>query len=247
MAAFVGCNHHETHEDLEGLEEHPTGIEEHEGETQEHPTGTEEGTSGAAEHPTSQAPAEHPTAVAMSVEAEHPAGAETRLEHPVAAETAVEHPEGAETELEHPARLAEATAEHPKPEPEPVTMKELGDAIEDYVLRRARLSGGTFLTYDAGNGQVLSLKLDKVHRERLAHTGPRTYFACTDLKVSLPEGLRDSEAVAGPQGKVYDLDFWVKQTREGLQVTEVMVHKEAGVARYNWVEEDGVWKTVPAG
>ena len=84
---------------------------------------------------------------------------------------------------------------------------------------------------DEKTGQDLELKLDKIHRERLAQTAEHTYFVCADFK------SRD--------GEVFDLDFWVQQTEDGLQVTETMIHKQAGDPRYTWYEESGVWKKKP--
>lgn len=131
---------------------------------------------------------------------------------------AAEHPE-------HPASAAK---------PKPLTMDDVAVAIEGYIKDDTALKGGYFLYYDAAKKEVLMLALDKVHRERLAKTAADTYFACSDFKT--------------PEGKVYDLDFWMKGTAEGqLKVTEIMVHKEAGKPRYNWVEEGGIWKRQPVG
>ena len=65
----------------------------------------------------------------------------------------------------------------------------------------------------------------------LAKTDQGTYFVCADFKT--------------PEGRVYDLDFWVKETRDGLSVTETTIHKEEGEPRYNWVEESGIWQRRP--
>jgi hypothetical protein len=189
---------------------------------EEHPTGEHP----TEEHPTEQ-PAEHPT--------EHPA------EHPhsaapagaVFAKVAVERP-ATLLAAEHP---AEHPVEHPKPpaRPKPVlvplTKETIAASIKGYVDWDTDLKGGYFLIYDKENEEVLMLTLDKVHKDRLSKTGPTIAFACCDFKT--------------PDGKLYDLDFWMRQAPEGLKVTEVMVHKEAGEPRYNWKQEEGIWKRVP--
>ena len=82
--------------------------------------------------------------------------------------------------------------------------------------------------HDEKTGNDRMLRLDKIHRERLAKTAEATYFVCADFK--------DTD------GTVFDLDFWVKQGGDGLQVVETMIHKEEGQPRYTWYQEDDVWK-----
>jgi hypothetical protein len=135
---------------------------------------------------------------------------------------AAEHP------MEHPKQAAPAA----KPEVKPLTLEQVANAIEGYIKDDTRLKGGYFLYYDAKNKEMLRLTLDKVHRDRLAQTAPATYFACSDFKT--------------PEGKAYDLDFWIHEAPNGeLKVTEIMIHKEAGKPRYNWIEEGGAWKQKP--
>jgi len=73
--------------------------------------------------------------------------------------------------------------------------------------------------------------LDKVHKDKLATLGNGLYFVCADFKT--------------PGGKVYDLDVFMTEGENGLTPTEVTVHKEEGVARYGWVEKDGIWEREP--
>jgi hypothetical protein len=178
---------------------------------------------------------EHPTGTR-----EHPAGMEEHHEHPGTTHEQ-EHPSSAVPRSDAFARYevgtALALAEHPE-HPErpmarkPLTIADVADGIEDYILTDTELKGGYFLFYDQKDEGVLMLTLDKVHRERLAKTAPRTWFACSDFTT--------------PEGKVYDIDFWLHQDEEGdLKVTEIMVHKEAGQPRYTWYEEDGTWKQRP--
>ncbi|MDH3285052.1 MAG: hypothetical protein OEQ13_09950 [Acidobacteriota bacterium] len=121
-------------------------------------------------------------------------------------------------------------AEEPR-EPAPVTIDDVAVHIEDHVAEMAAASGGAFVIHDDVADTDLSLQLDLVHKERLAHTAEHTYFVCADFKTET--------------GKTYDLDFWVHNTPDGLQVTESMVHKEEGQPRYTWFEEGGVWVRKP--
>ncbi len=116
-------------------------------------------------------------------------------------------------------------------EPSPVTIEDVAAHIESHVAEMASAHGGAFVIRDDVAGTDLSLQLDLVHKERLAHTAEHTYFVCADFKTD--------------EGKVYDLDFWVQNTPDGLEVTESMVHKEEGEPRYNWLEQDGVWVRQP--
>jgi hypothetical protein len=136
---------------------------------------------------------------------------------------AQEHPE-------HP-KQDEKQAEQPKAEKK-MTLDDLADAITLYIEQDSKLKGGYFLVYDAEEKKPLVLKLDKVHRERLAGLGGGVYFACTDMK--------------SDGGVIYDLDFFMKQTANGIETTDVSVHKKAGKPRYGWKEENGVWKKVKA-
>src|SRR5262245_4552666 len=113
-----------------------------------------------------------------------------------------------------------------------MTLDELADAITAYSTRDTKLKGGYFLVYDGEEKKPLLLKLDKVHKERLAGLGNGVYFACTDMKAS--------------DGVMYDLDFFMKKNADGIATTEVSVHKKAGKPRYGWKEEEGVWKKVKA-
>ncbi len=132
-----------------------------------------------------------------------------------------EHPKGGE----HP--------EHPKDDKaqSPMTMEELAQGIEAYIDQDSELKGGYFLVYDKVDKKPLLLTLVKIHEDKLASLGNGVYFACTDLE--------------NTDGVVYDLDFFMVRDDEGdVEETEVSVHKKAGVARYGWKEEKGVWKKV---
>ena len=222
-------------------EEHPTG----EDQPAEHPT---EAAEEPTEHPTSVAPvglglprvaALHTGVLVMTAAAEHPA------EHPkpAAKKAAAATAEGSD---DKPAakKAAAATAEGSdhkpatsaaKPKPKALTKEGVGKSIETYIAHDAKLKGGFFLVYDPVDKGALVLTLDKVHKDRLSITDKknRIAFACSDFKT--------------PKGKVYDLDFWMKQDAAGkLQVTQVMVHKEDGKPRYTWHKDGDTWKMKPA-
>ena len=133
--------------------------------------------------------------------------------------------------------LAQEHPEHPKDKKaeqaesaEKLTLDELEDAITRYIEHDAKLKGGYFLVYDAEEKKPLVLQLEKVHKDRLSSLGGGVYFACTDMKSS--------------GGPVYDLDFFMKRSENGIETTEVAIHKKAGKPRYGWSEQDGVWKKV---
>lgn len=108
-----------------------------------------------------------------------------------------------------------------------VTKETMAEAIESYISKDSALKGGYFCVYDAQAKAPLALTLDKVHQDKLAKVSEGLYFACSDFKAT--------------DGRMYDLDFFMKATESGLEVSEVMIHKEAGNPRYGWVEKDGIW------
>lgn len=129
---------------------------------------------------------------------------------------------------EHP---QEHPAEHPS-EAMKIDKDNLATAIEQFVEQDAAIKGGYFLVLDDKTGEVLKLKLDRVHKERLASLGDDTYFACADFKT--------------PEDKIYDLDIFMKgKSPHDLKVTEIMIHKENGKERYTWAESEGIWTRVP--
>ncbi len=134
---------------------------------------------------------------------------------------AQEHPQ------EHPKEHPTAKKTDKKAQAD-VSMADLSAAIKNYVAKDAELKGGYYLVYDPVNKKTLELTLDKVHEERLSKVVDGVYFACADFKAS--------------DGKIYDLDIFMKGDKSKLQVNEVTIHKEAGNPRYGWVEENGVWQ-----
>ena len=121
----------------------------------------------------------------------------------------------------------EHPTEHPKKEAT-LSPEVLAKEIEQYVQNESKKNDGYFPFYDEKTEKDLKLKLDKVHKDRLSKVDDGLYFACSDFK--------------GTDGKIYDLDFFIKETDSGLEVTQQTLHKIDGKARYSWYEEEGVWK-----
>ncbi len=132
------------------------------------------------------------------------------------------------------AAIASDHPEHPKESAavkKVFTTDDMASAIESYVSTDAKLKGGHFLIQD-GTAGILQLTLTKIHLDKLAKVGDALYFACCDFENMRPK-------------KTYDLDFFMQEKDDQLVVSEIRVHKESGKPRYNWLEKDGVWSTVP--
>ena len=137
----------------------------------------------------------------------------------------------AQEEEEHPEELEQKEPteekEHPEQPTSPPAIEDVATFIENHIAAATKDSDGLMTVDDTKFGTSHKLRLDKIHRERLAQTAEKTYFVCADLK--------------DPAGKVFDLDFWVHQGEHGLEITETMIHKEQDKPRYTWHENDGVW------
>ena len=131
------------------------------------------------------------------------------------------------------AAKAQEHPEHPAKSTEKATFDAdaIGNAIQQYVDEDSALKGGYFLIYDPVSSSVLQLKLTKIHQDKLAKVGEGLYFACSDF--------------AAGKDATYDLDFFLREKGDRLAVSEIKIHKENGNPRYNWMEKDGLWSTVP--
>lgn len=126
--------------------------------------------------------------------------------------------------------LAQEHPEHPtakKAQKKGYTVDDLDKAIRAAIA--AKETNGVYHLKDGD--KTWDLKLDKVHRERLARTDENTYFACTDFKSA------DDHTV--------DVDFFMKDDGEKLVMTDATLHKVDGKPRYNWKEKNGYWERVP--
>lgn len=125
----------------------------------------------------------------------------------------------------------EHPSEHPAGKHSAVTTDTISKAIDGHVKNKSKRNGGYFIVKDKEAGKKLSLKLDKIHRERLSAVDKGLYFACVDF--------------TNKDGKKYDVDFFLKDKGGKLKVTETMVHKEEGRARYNWAKKGDFWVKKP--
>ncbi len=121
--------------------------------------------------------------------------------------------------------------DHPAGEQSKVTTTIIAEAIDLHVKNESKKNGGYFAVEDEKAKKTLSLKLDKIHRERLSSIDKGLYFACVDF--------------TNKDGRTYDIDFFLKDAGGNLKVTETNVHKEDGKARYNWEKKGAFWVKRP--
>ncbi len=115
--------------------------------------------------------------------------------------------------------------------PQRAGIEQIAAAIEKHIAEATEAGGGYYrLQHD---GKELRLKLVRIHMEYLADLGGGVQFACVDL--------------AGTEGPVYDVDFFLRGGPDDMTVTETpTVHKVNGQPLYLWKqEEDGTWERVP--
>lgn len=112
----------------------------------------------------------------------------------------------------------------------PVVTADIQAGIERHIAEQTRAGDGYFiLPYENTD---LKLKLVRVHTEYLATLGPQRHFACVDM--------------AGTDGKMYDVDFFLTGGPESMSVTETTVHKVNGQPLYVWQQNpDKTWVRVP--
>ena len=102
--------------------------------------------------------------------------------------------------------------------------------IEKHIEEHSRAGGGYFKL--TSGDKKLQLKLVRVHTEYLANLGPRRHFACVDL--------------AGTDGELYDVDFFLSGEPGAMAVTETTIHKINGQPLYAWQQKwNGTWRRVP--
>jgi hypothetical protein len=113
-----------------------------------------------------------------------------------------------------------------------VTKESIAQSITRYVQDETGRHGGVFAIDDPQQNTTLDLNLANVHMERLSALGDGRYFACADFK--------------GRDGHTYDIDVFMRPHSEaGFVPTDVLVHKQDGKARFDWVERDGRWAQAP--
>ena len=129
-------------------------------------------------------------------------------------------------------------SERSDPDPHPenahltqVSTDSLAQGITDYVQAESSRRGGEFPVDDPAQQTTLGLTLTTVHRERLSQLADGRYFACADFK--------------GRDGHVYDVDIFMRRESTGLTPTDLIVHKQDGKPRFDWVERNGAWSQGP--
>jgi len=84
---------------------------------------------------------------------------------------------------------------------------------------------GVFRMNDEKTGEDLALKFVQVH-DPVRQIGDDVYFACTDFHVQ------------GEAGKLYDIDFWMRDSGGELQVFRTKIHKEPRWSLvYGWYKQ----------
>jgi hypothetical protein len=128
--------------------------------------------------------------------------------------------------------VAQEHPEHPNgTKAKDFSVTDLEKRIKEDIAEKSKANHGVFKVEDPELKKTWDLKLDHVHTERLSKLSADTYFACVDMK--------------DPNGKVIDVDFFLKSDGDKLEMSDTTIHKIEGKPRYNWKEEDGFWKRVP--
>ena len=128
-------------------------------------------------------------------------------------------------------RLSEQTIEQEETRYVPtIVTTEIQAGIEKHIENAIEQGDGFF--HVAFEGEILKLKLVRVHVEYLASLAPTRHFACVDM--------------ASDDGQFYDIDFFMEGVAGDLTVTETDVHKLNGVPYYVWKQnEDKHWVRAP--
>lgn len=104
------------------------------------------------------------------------------------------------------------------------TAEALRQTIRDHIQNQEKLQGA-FAIVDERSGDLRQLELVRVH-ERVGKTG-NYYYSCTDMK--------DVQT-----GDLLDLDFDIEDQEEKLSVADIRFHKDNGIPRYTYDENDNM-------
>lgn len=132
------------------------------------------------------------------------------------------------TAAEHGGKAAEhggKAAEHGGKKAEGFTAEQIKAAMNAHIETQVREGKGHLVIKDDKSGETLKLKFVKIH-DPVRKIEGKGYFACTDFQ---PEGA--------PEGKLYDLDFWLNPEGENLAVTETRIHKHPKKKGKKWTKE----------
>src|SRR5213080_5171938 len=128
-------------------------------------------------------------------------------------------------------QLPQTTTGAPRTAMTEATMSDVSDGLKRFISGYAAKSPDNKF-HIPFQRKDLALDLIRVHDDRFSSLGSDKYFACVDMK--------------GTDGKMYDIDFFMVVQPGKLNVTETSVHKINGKALYNWKQQGGAWKKVPA-
>ncbi|QCK15196.1 transglutaminase-like domain-containing protein [Mangrovivirga cuniculi] len=113
---------------------------------------------------------------------------------------------------------------------EKVSVQDVERGIRENIMAKTKEGNGFFKF--SNDTTDFNLKLVRVHTEYLSVLGPNEFFACVDL--------------ATESGDVYDVDFFLKGSKNDMKVTRTDLHKLNGKPYYTWKQnKDKTWVTVP--
>jgi hypothetical protein len=103
-----------------------------------------------------------------------------------------------------------------------VSAQEIKATLTKYIADNSDKNGiYTHIDADRDNA-VMRLKFVKIHDPVRIMEKKGQYFACTDFEV------------VGENGKLHDLDFWMKPTDTGLEIVRRKVHKDPFMTNNKW-------------
>jgi len=118
-----------------------------------------------------------------------------------------------------------------------VTPDAVRNGINDYIKKDTALKGGYFLVYDAKEKKVWALKLSKVHDWISRIKKEDAYFTCSDFEEFCDKCMLGKDHKIADHRKL-DLDFWMKKTDGGWDVSKVLIHKVDGKERHTYKNDE---------
>ncbi len=124
---------------------------------------------------------------------------------------------------EHPGSAVEHPGSAVQPKAKTITAAFVKKSIEDHVSTVSKAHGGVFMIHDDKLNKDWHLKLAKIHDpvRKFEKDGQTIYFACSDFNSV------DSK-------DILDIDFWMVQKSDKLEVTDTKIHKLNGEPRYQY-------------
>lgn len=100
--------------------------------------------------------------------------------------------------------------------------EEIKSIMEKHINNNLQPGSGLFLIEDPESKKLLQLTFEGLHEKVKYVKEENVYYACADFR------SHDGSIL-------YDIDFWVGTGPTGnLRVSDVIVHKENGVARFSY-------------